>query len=264
MSNRFLTASLAFVATWLPLASVNPKPAAAWSPQTTMAIAEQALILAPPHLSRQLERHKGRFRDGVMAPYAQPGGTKQGLTLAPEVLRTALDREAQNTIEAIEGHVPFEEVIFRLGFVASYAASANDPLLGQMSSESRPPWAADYPAYVESAFPRFSVVFYGAGRQLESQEDLDHLIESAYSRSRGIRPLLSLEYTRIGIPNGVELFDDRSTAFGISSMAFSQAVSDVVAIMRYIWLGAGGIDSNHLLPMEEDRLILLKPGGEQP
>jgi hypothetical protein len=45
-------------------------------------------------------------------------------------------------------------------------------------------------------------------------------------------------------------------------MAYSQAVSDVVAILRYIWLGAGGVDSNDLLPLDEDQLILLKPGGE--
>ncbi|MGB5754120.1 MAG: hypothetical protein WBN87_14760, partial [Thermoanaerobaculia bacterium] len=57
-------------------------------------------------------------------------------------------------------------------------------------------------------------------------------------------------------------FDDRSTAFGISSMAYSHAVSDVVAVLRYIWLAGGGIDSNDLLPLDEDQLILLNPGGE--
>jgi len=241
---------------------MSSSPAVAWSPETTVAIAEQALILAPPHLGRQLERHKSRYREGVLTPFKQSGGTKQGLALPPEVLRQAIDREAQNAIKAIEGHVPFDEVILRMGVVASYMAATNYPLLSEMTAESRPAYLLDYPAFVESAFPRFSVVFYGAGRLIESKADLKSVIDAAFSRSRRIRPLISLEYDRIGVPNGLELFDDRSTAFGISSMAYSHAVSDVVAVLRYIWLAGGGIDSNDLLPLDEDQLILLNPGGE--
>ena len=241
---------------------MSSSPAVAWSPETTVAIAEQALILAPPHLGRQLERHKSRYREGVLTPFKQSGGTKQGLALPPEVLRQAIDREAQNAIKAIEGHVPFDEVILRMGVVASYMAATNYPLLSEMTAESRPAYLLDYPAFVESAFPRFSVVFYGAGRLIESKADLKSVIDAAFSRSRRVRPLISLEYDRIGVPNGLELFDDRSTAFGISSMAYSHAVSDVVAVLRYIWLAGGGIDSNDLLPLDEDQLILLNPGGE--
>ncbi len=255
-------ATLAFAGASIFVAVLGSKPAAAWTPKTTVAIAEQALILAPPHLGRQLERYKSRFRDGVLAPFKQPGGTNQGLALAPDVLEQALVREAQNAIKAIEGHVSFDEVIFRMGFIASYMAAANYPLLGQVTSPTSPPYSADYPAFVKSAFPRFSVVFYGSGRMVESREALETLIESAFRRSREARPLISLEYERIGIPKGVELFDDRSTAFGVSSMAYSHAVSDVIAILRYIWLAAGGIDSNNLLPLDEDQLILLNPGGE--
>lgn len=257
---RVFTLGLAGLSTLA--AVIGSDPAAAWSPKTALAIAEQALILAPPHLGRQLERHERRFREGVLTPYRQPGGTNQGLALPIGVLEQSIGKEAQNTIKAIEGHLSFDEIIFRMGFVASYVASANYPLAGQMSGAARPFYSEDYPAFVEEAFPRFSVVFYGSGRMIESTQELSHLIESAFTRSRGIRPLISLEYERIGEPDGMELFDDRSTAFGISSMAFSHAVSDVVAILRYIWLEAGGIDSNDILPLDEDQLILLNRGGE--
>ncbi|MGB5294370.1 MAG: hypothetical protein WBP34_05400 [Thermoanaerobaculia bacterium] len=255
-------ATRAFAGASMLVLVMSSSPAVAWSPETTVAIAEQALILAPPHLGRQLERHKSRYREGVLTPFKQSGGTKQGLALPPEVLRQAIDREAQNAIKAIKGHVPFDEVILRMGVVASYMAATNYPLLSEMTAESRPAYLLDYPAFVESAFPRFSVVFYGAGRLIESKADLKSVIDAAFSRSRRIRPLISLEYDRVGVPNGLELFDDRSTAFGISSMAYSHAVSDVVAVLRYIWLAGGGIDSNDLLPLDEDQLILLNPGGE--
>ena len=255
-------ATLAIAGASILVVVINASPAKAWSPKTTVAITEQALILAPPHLSRQLERHESRFREGVLTPYKQTGGTKQGLALPAEVLRQAIEREAHNTIKAIEGHVSFDEVIFRMGVVASYMAAANYPLFSEMTAASRLAYLADYPAFVESAFPRFSAVFYGEGRMAESEAGLGSMIDSAFSRSRRIRPLISLEYERIGEPNGLELFDDRSTAFGVSATAYSNAVSDVVAILRYIWLEAGGIDSNNLLPLDDDQIILLNPGGE--
>jgi hypothetical protein len=238
------------------------RPASAWSMETALGIANEALVLVPPHLSQQLERHQSRFRDGVLAPYRQVGGTAQGLALPPEALQRGIEKETQNAIKAIESHVPFDEVLYRMGFVASYVAAANYPLLTAMTDSSRPLYLKDYPAFVESAFPRYSVVFYGRGRMLETREDVEAMIAAAFSRSESIRPLISLEYNRIGTTNGVELFDDRSTAFGISAMAYSHAVSDVVAILRYIWLEAGGIDSNDFLPLDDDQLILLNPGGE--
>ena len=261
MLNRRV-ATLALAGASILVTLTASKPLSAWSPETALGIADQALVLAPPHLTRQLERHQSRFREGVLAPYRQAGGTAQGLTLPPDVLQRGIEKETRNAIKAIESHVPFDEVLYRMGFVASYVAAANYPLLTAMTDSSRPVYLTDYPAFVESTFPRYSVVFYGSGRMLASREDVEAMIASAFSRSESIRPLISLEYNRIGAPNGVELFDDRSTAFGISAMAYSHAVSDVVAILRYIWLGAGGIDSNDLLPLDDDQLILLNPGGE--
>lgn len=261
MWNRRL-AALALAGASILVTLSSPSPVSAWSSKTVQAITEQALILAPPHLARQLERHQGRFREGVLLPYKQAGGTAQGLALPPEVLKRAIEKEAENAIRAIEGHVSFDEVIYRMGYVSSLMAAANYPLLSEMTAAARPVYLADYPAFVESAFPRFSVVFYGNGRMLEDEAHLQSMISAAFLRSQGVRPLISLEYERIGAPNGVQLFDDRSTAFGVSATAYSQAVSDVVAILRYIWLGAGGVDSNDLLPLDEDQLILLNPGGE--
>ncbi|MGB5344275.1 MAG: hypothetical protein WBP67_19510, partial [Thermoanaerobaculia bacterium] len=204
MSNgRAIT--LAFAGASILVGVLSSGPAAAWSPRTTAAIAEQALILAPPHLGRQLERHEGRFREGVLRPFRQTGGTKQGLALPPEALQQAIEREAQNAIKAIEGHVPYDEVILRMGFVASYMAAANYPLSSEMTADAPPAYLVDYPAFIESAFPRFSVVFYGEGRMIEGKANLETMIESAFSRSRRIRPLISLEYDRVGVPNGLEL-----------------------------------------------------------
>ena len=56
-------------------------------------------------------------------------------------------------------------------------------------------------------------------------------------------------------------FDDRSTAFGAASVAFSHAVTDVALALRYIWLTAGGIDDRANLPAGGSRLMLLPRTG---
>ena len=58
--------------------------------------------------------------------------------------------------------------------------------------------------------------------------------------------MIGREYRRIGTVDGVRLFDDKSTAFGVGSIAFSHAVSDLAAIYRYVWLEAGGADRRQL------------------
>jgi hypothetical protein len=45
------------------------------------------------------------------------------------------------------------------------------------------------------------------------------------------------EYARGG---NAAVFDDRSTAFGVASVSYSRAVTDLVNIYYYIWKEAGG------------------------
>ena len=64
-------------------------------------------------------------------------------------------------------------------------------------------------------------------------------------------PYVGLEYDRIGGPYGRERFDDRSTAFGLSAIAFSQAVTDLAIVLRHVWIEAGGYDPREGLPVRE-------------
>ncbi|MDX1503755.1 MAG: hypothetical protein R3325_15455, partial [Thermoanaerobaculia bacterium] len=105
---------------------------------------------------------------------------------------------------------------------------------------------ADYRSYLDSAAARFRVVFYGAGRDVGRPGELSLLVERAGRRGSAYVPFLAEEYRRVGGPPGIDRFDDRSTAFGIGAVAFSHAVSDAVAALRYLWLEAGGADPREL------------------
>ena len=50
-------------------------------------------------------------------------------------------------------------------------------------------------------------------------------------------------------------FDDRSTAFGIASVSYSRAVSDLVNVFYYVWKEAGG-DVRTATIMKKGNLLL--------
>ena len=222
-------------------------PVAAWTPATQLQIAEKAALIAPPDFRRQIERHPQALRRGVLEPF-QAAGPDRHVRNADGT--GSLDRvilgETRATIEAIHDHRPFAEIVHRIGRISHYLADANNPLSGSREDPREPTYLEDYLRYVESAQERFTVVFYGDGRALETREELPALLRVTLARSRKLYPEVRREYERIGTIRGAQLFDDRSTAFGVAALAYSHAVSDVAAVMRHIWIEAGGADRRRL------------------
>jgi hypothetical protein len=235
-------------------------PLLAWTPDTTVVIARHAEVLAPPDLTRQIERHRGRLHDGILAAAGGTWTAKSSAGRRQPTLQAAIKTNVRDTIQAIEKHRSFGDIVYRLGILTHHVAQASYPLIAATASQSRPEYFSDYREYLASAHRRFAVVVYGAGRNYEDLNKLQGIVERSLARGRRLSPLVAQDYQRIGTIDGVRLFDDRSTAFGVGSLAFSHAVSDVTAFWRYVWLAAGGIDSRQLPEFDEDHVILLTPG----
>ncbi len=225
--------------------------ASAWTPQTQVVIAREAARLAPPDLWRQIDRHPTELREGAMAPfedrdparhYKNPDGTGD--------LDRVIVAEVDRAVRLIQALRPFEEVVFQLGVVSHYVADAGNPLNTSAADPEEGRYFADYLRYLERAEPRLPVIFYGVRPGFDAQPDPSPLVAAALARGRALYPLIGREYRRIGFASGVDRFDDRSTAFGVASLAFSHAVSDVGLMLRYIWIRAGGADFRTDLPAE--------------
>lgn len=232
---------------WSLLLAASSFQAAAFSPTTQAAIAEEAAALAPPDLARQLTKHKKDLRAGALAPFSDrdPKSHSQhadGVGKLGANFRQAVEA----AITSIRGHRPFREVVFQLGVVSHYLADANNPLASSGDDREEARYFRDFLGYVESALPRFPLTFYGVEPGLDNGPHLDALLRTTLSRSRGYYPSVGREYRRIGFAKGSVHFDDRSTAFGISSLAFSHSVTDVAQTFRYIWLRSGGSDGRRL------------------
>jgi hypothetical protein len=239
-------------------------PAAAWTPATQLAIAREAARLAPPDLARQIARRERAYEAGVMAPFAEADPARH---MKSEDGSGSLDRalfaEVDGAIRAIRDHRPFDEVVRRLGAVSHFMADANNPLSTSAADAEEERYSADYLRYAESAEPRFALVFYGVPAR-GGERSVAAVLAEALRRGRRLYPLVGREYRRIGFGSGVAAFDDHSTAFGVASLAFSHAVTDVATTLRYIWLRAGGGDDRSGLAADGGRVLLLPRARQAP
>lgn len=233
-------------------------PTLAWTPRTQGAIAREAARLAPPDLARQIEKHEEAFQAGIQAPFQDADADRHRKDLdGSGTLDQALFAEVDSAISAIRGHRPFEEVVLRLGKVAHYVADANNPLAVSGADPEEARYFVDYLRYAETAEPRFPLVFYGVPPSLDRQMNVKSLLAESLRRGREVYPMVGREYRKIGFASGIGRFDDRSTAFGVASVAFSHAVTDVTLVLRYIWIAAGGADDRTSVVSSGTRLLLL-------
>jgi len=238
------------------LAAVPAMPAAAWTPATQVTIAREAARLSPPDLYRQIDKHRRAYAEGVNAPFADSDANRhaQNPDGSGYLTRAALNA-VDSAILAIRGHQPFDEIDRQLGVVSHFVADANNPLAVSAEDPDEGRYFGDYFRYIETAEPRFPLVFYGV--ESDNGRGVASILDAALRRGRQLYPMIGREYRRINFGSGVGVFDDRSTAFGVGSVAFSHAVTDVSLVLRYIWLAAGGVDDRADLPSGGTRLMVL-------
>ena len=205
----------------LALLLLFPTAALAWTPPANSLIAKKSLQLSPPDLRLLIEKFPAEYATGV-----------EEMADAPD-LRQRIEKETGGIIKMIRSNQPMPLVVERLGILARLVADANNPL----KLDARlTPVGDDYEHYFERKIVLFPTVFYG----LDSHFRLGPYLDRTFARSRTFAPLVAEEYFGDGAMHTSDDFDDRSTAFGVASVSYSHAVTDVVNLYYYIWKEAGG------------------------
>lgn len=166
-------------------------------------------------------------------------------------LRDRIDRETAATISMIRKGEPMREVMERMGVLAHLVADANNPFHIANDDERLAVSQNDYEQYFERRLSKFPTVFYGLVPDFTPLSYFDR----TFARTARFYPLLRDEYFRYGQRRSATEFDDRSTAFGIASICYSRAVSDLVNLYYYIWREAGG-DVRSTTAMRSSNLLL--------
>lgn len=216
-----------------------PIAAFGWTRASDERIALKAAALAPPDLRMLLEKFDGDYKGGLARAQSDEGSDlHRYLVLSRKGrLREGIERETRLAISMIRKGDPMPEVMQRLGILAHLVADANNPF--HVASDDPRPGKSndelhnDFETYFERKLSKFPTVFYG----LDPQFQLSSYLDRTFARSAKFYPMMREEYVRGGSSAS---FDDRSTAFGIASVSYSRAVSDLVNLYYYIWKEAGG------------------------
>ncbi len=210
----------------------------AWTAASDQRIASKAAQLAPNDLRVIIEKYNAEYQEGLARAASDEGSDVHRYFVLSRNgrLRERIERETGNVIGMLRAGKPMSQVVLHLGAIAHYVADANNPF---HVANDDPRLAAshdDYERYFESRMMKFPTVFYG----LDSHFQLMTYLDRTFDRTARLYPLIDEEYFRFDEKHQSVEFDDRSTAFGVASVCYSRAVTDIVNIDFYIWSRAGG------------------------
>lgn len=230
-----------------------PLTATAWTRVSDERIAKKAASLAPPDLRMLIEKFESDYKAGLIRAQGDEGSDAHHYFVLSRQgrLREAIERETQGAIQMVRRGDPLHDVVERLGGLAHLVADANNPFHVANDAPHHSVAHNDFETYFERRLPKFPTVFYG----LERDFRLSSFLDKAFTRSAKFYPLLRDEYVRGGRIRTSAEFDDRSTAFGVASVSYSRAVTDLVNLYYYIWKEAGG-DVRSAAVMRDGNLML--------
>jgi|ERR1044071_264418 hypothetical protein len=230
-----------------------PLIASAWTRASDERIAKKGVALAPPDMRLVLDRFDSDFKRGIERAQAEEGSESHHFFVLSREgrLRERIEKETAKTIQMIRGNESMSAVAERLGMLAHLVADANNPFHVANDDKRLTTAHNDFEQYFESRLAKFPTVFYG----LDPRFKLTPYLDKTFARTAKFYPLMSEEYFRGGTLRTSSEFDDRSTAFGVASVCYSRAVTDLVNLYYYIWKEAGG-DVRSAALMRRGNLLL--------
>lgn len=220
------------------LIALFPLQAAAWTQESDERIALKAAQLAPNDLRLLIETFESDYRAGLGQARLDEGNDmhRYFVTSRKGKLRERIERETAASIAAIRSGRPMRDVVQRLGVLSHFVADANNPFHLSNANPKLDESRYDFERYFERRMQKFPTVFYG----LEENFRVSSYLDRTFQRTASFYPLLGEEYFRHGSRRTSSEFDDRSTAFGVASICYSRAVTDIVNLYYFIWKEAGG------------------------
>lgn len=211
-------------------------------------------MLAPPDLRLVLTHYDPSYKAGIARAQSEEGSdTHHYFVLSRSgKLRERIQAETTKAISMLRKRESMAQVVEHLGILAHLVADANNPFHVSHDDPRLDLSHNDFEQYFEERMAKFPTVFYG----LDEQPNVSTIVERAVTRTEHFYPLMTSEY----LPDGLERrtsadFDDHSTAFGVASVCYSHAVTDLVNLYYYIWREAGG-DVRSATAMRSGNLIL--------
>ena len=223
-------------------AAVAASPAGAWTGATRARMLRDALKVTPPSLNAILEHHRHDLDRGMESPSAheteevhfQCADGSAGLAAA-----AVASKESETEALLAEKH-SLRRFVFEMGTLAHLTADVSFPLGASDADPREPLYREAYRAYIETVLEKIPFVLDPTSApRLDRGDIAGYLMESAGRTARNYEQI-GAAFSDDGTPRSAQALDERSVPFAVASLAYSQAVNDIVRVWVHLWRSAGG------------------------
>ncbi len=216
--------------------------ALAWTDATRVRMIHDALKVTPPALTLILDKHEKDLESGMIEPSRHEGEevhfqhADDGRGLGADAV---VHKEAE--IRALIGERrPLRRFCYEMGFLAHFVADIDFPLNASDRDPREPLYREAYRAYVEKILDKIPFVLErDPAKELEAGDVRAYLLSRA-ARAGKSYALIGPAFKDDGSPRSPDALDERSVPFGIASLAYSSAVSDIVRLWTHLWKSVNG------------------------
>ncbi|MFQ5876578.1 MAG: hypothetical protein ACE5JH_02635 [Acidobacteriota bacterium] len=224
------------------LALTPAGPILGWTGPTRTRMIRDALAVSPPALVAILEPYDDRLRAGMIEPASREGEEvhyqhadgRRGLAAAG-IARKVEDARAMLLRRRSPARFAYE-----MGALAHLVADAAFPLNVSDADPREPLYREAYRSYIESVLDKIPFVLDRGGSEALEAGDVQAFIMESVRRAEASYPLIGPAFDDDGTPRTRAALDERSVPFGIASLAYSQAVSNIARIWRLTWASVDG------------------------
>ncbi len=220
-----------------------PSVSLSWTDATRTRMVRDALKVTPPALSAILEHHRLELDRGMLAPSRREGEEvhfqhadgRKGLAAA------GVEQKIEAVRRILERHGSLRRFVYEMGALAHFVADVNFPLNASDDDPREPLYRDAYSRFIETSLAKIPFVFdRDVPIELEENDLREFIMSRARQAVRGYA-LIGPAFNDDGSPSSASALDERSLPFGIASLSYSRATTDIARIWRYVW---GSVDGD--------------------
>lgn len=212
-------------------------PASAWTDGTRARMLRDALKVTSPELDAVLKHYHKDLERGMfeLTPhedeevhYQVPGG-------GPGLAAAAAAKVAADAAPLVLEKHGLRKFTFQMGLLAHIVADVNFPLNASDADPREPLYREAYRQYVEKVLVKIPYVLdQQPAPALDTSGVESYLMAGAERAARDYKSI-GPAFKDDGTPRSPSSLDERSIPFGAASLAYSQAVNDIVRLWERVW-----------------------------
>lgn len=216
--------------------------AQSWTDGTRTRMIQDALKISPPALREILLHYEKDLLRGMLDPsrreteevHFQHADGRRGLAAA------GVERKVAEIRDLLKTRASFARVTYEMGVLAHLVSDAEFPLNASDSDPREALYRDAYRRYVEKMLDRIPFVIDREEPAALKKDDVRGFVLGIARRAAKNYALIGPAFKDDGSPVAPSALDERSVPFGITSLSYSHAASDVSWIWKHVWTSIHG------------------------